>query len=139
MLPRLLSAVALAIFSLARLAVAQQPVTHTKDSLETVKENLKEGKAILVDVRELSEWDAGHLKGAVLVPQSKLKVESQLGELLKSLPKERLYSATSESLNWVAVGGAMQHSDLKAEVVDYVPVYRTPAGTGGGWTFIRWQ
>jgi hypothetical protein len=24
-------------------------------------------------------------------------------------------------------------------VVDYVPVYRTPAGTGGGWTFIRWQ
>src|SRR5439155_24565028 len=58
---------------------------------------------------------------------------------LKSLPRERLYSATSESLNWVAVGGAMQNTALKAEVVDYVPVYRTPAGTGGGWCFMRWQ
>ena len=56
-----------------------------------------------------------------------------------SLPRERLYSATSESLNWVAVGGAMQGTNLQAEVVDYVPVYRTPAGTGGGWCFMRWQ
>jgi hypothetical protein len=60
-------------------------------------------------------------------------------ETLKSLPRERLYSATSESLNWVAVGGAMQHTALQPEVVDYVPVYRTPAGTGGGWCFMRWQ
>jgi hypothetical protein len=25
------------------------------------------------------------------------------------------------------------------DLVDYVPVYRTPAGTGGGWAFARWQ
>ena len=66
-------------------------------------------------------------------------LEKKDAETLKSLPKERLYSATSESLNWIAVGGAVQDTPLKADVVDYVPVYRTPAGTGGGWTFIRWQ
>ena len=65
-------------------------------------------------------------------------LETKDAEALKSLPKERLYSATSESLNWVAVGGAMHNTNLRAEVVDYVPVYRTPAGTGGGWTFMRW-
>ena len=59
-------------------------------------------------------------------------------ETLKSLPRERLFSATSESLNWVAVGGAMQDTDLKMDLLDYVPVYRSPAATGGGWAFARW-
>jgi len=25
------------------------------------------------------------------------------------------------------------------ERLAYVPVYRTPAGTGGGWAFARWR
>ena len=58
---------------------------------------------------------------------------------LCSLPRERLYSAASESLNWVALGGAMQRTSLTMEVLAYVPVYRTPAATGGGWAFARWQ
>jgi hypothetical protein len=60
-------------------------------------------------------------------------------ETLRGLPRHRLFSATSESLNWVAVRGALANSELNAELVDYVPVYRTEAGTGGGWAFIRWQ
>jgi hypothetical protein len=58
---------------------------------------------------------------------------------LCSLPRHRLYSAASESLNWVALGGAMQRTNLKMELLAYVPVYRTPAATGGGWAFARWQ
>jgi 3-O-methylgallate 3,4-dioxygenase len=58
---------------------------------------------------------------------------------LRSIPRHRLYSAASESLNWVALGGAMQRARLKMELLDYVPVYRTPAGTGGGWAFARWR
>ena len=46
---------------------------HTKDSLETVQENLTDDKAVMVDVREQREWDAGHLKKAKLVPLSKLR------------------------------------------------------------------
>ena len=58
---------------------------------------------------------------------------------LRAIPRTQLYSAASEALNWVALGGAMQKTDLKMELLDYVPVYRTPAGTGGGWAFARWR
>ena len=66
---------------------AKEP-EHTKDSLETVKKNVKEGKAVIVDVREQDEWDAGHLAGAILMPSSKLKVEKDLAELVKKLDKD---------------------------------------------------
>lgn len=58
---------------------------------------------------------------------------------LRTLPRHRLYSATSESLNWVAAAGAMSDTKLEAEVIDYVPVYRSEPGTGGGWAFARWM
>lgn len=58
---------------------------------------------------------------------------------LRSVPRHRLHSAGSEVLNWVTLGGAMQQSSLKMELLAYVPVYRTPAGTGGGWAFARWR
>ncbi len=54
----------------ASVAYGQQ---HTKDSLDTVKANLKAKKAVLIDVRERDEWKAGHLKAAQLVPLSELK------------------------------------------------------------------
>ena len=34
-------------------------------------------------------------------------------------------------------GLAPEH--LEMEMVDYVPVYRSPAGTGGGWGFALWR
>lgn len=58
---------------------------------------------------------------------------------LRSLPRHRLHSAGSEVLNWVTLGGALQRTDLKMELLAYVPVYRTPAATGGGWAFARWR
>jgi 3-O-methylgallate 3,4-dioxygenase len=66
-------------------------------------------------------------------------LEHKDADTLKSLPKERLFSATSESLNWVALGGVMEKEPLNFELLDYVPVYRTPANTGGGWAFGRWK
>jgi phage shock protein E len=90
MLRKLLYSIALTIFTTYRFLFAQDATTHTKDSLETVKENVKSGKAVVVDVREQSEWDAGHLKGAILLPQSKLKNEAQLKETLKAVPKDKI-------------------------------------------------
>ena len=58
-------------------------------------------------------------------------------EALSSLPRHRLNSGNSEILNWVTAAGALEHLDM--ELVDYVPVYRSAAGTGGGWGFARWQ
>jgi hypothetical protein len=58
---------------------------------------------------------------------------------LRSLPRHRLHSAGSEVLNWVTLGGALQTTAHKMELLAYVPVYRTPAATGGGWAFARWR
>lgn len=73
-------------------AHADEKVQHTKDSLETVKKNLKEKKAVLLDVREKKEWDEGHLEQAVLVPLSKLKEGTDPKALAKELdPKTIVY------------------------------------------------
>jgi rhodanese-related sulfurtransferase len=74
----------------ASLTAQEQPLEHTKESLEQVKANLKSGKAVLVDVREQSEWAAGHIQGAILLPKSKLTVETQLSELVKKLDKNKI-------------------------------------------------
>jgi rhodanese-related sulfurtransferase len=69
---------------------AEEKIEHTKDSLQTVKKNLQEGKAILLDVREKSEWDAGHLEHAVLVPLSKLKTSEDPKKLAKELDTKKI-------------------------------------------------
>jgi phage shock protein E len=90
MLRRIFNTVLLSAFTTGRFVFAQDPAVHTKDSLDTVKANLKEGKALIVDVREQREWDAGRLKNAILVPMSKLNKDEQLPELLKLLPKDKI-------------------------------------------------
>jgi hypothetical protein len=55
---------------------------------------------------------------------------------LCSLSRAQLQSGNSEILNWIAAAGAL--SGLSATVVDYVPGYRTPAGTGTGMAFAYW-
>ena len=67
-----------------------EDLTHTKDTLDTVKQNLKDGKAVLVDVREQKEWDDGHIAGALFMPKSKLDVDKEAAELAKKLDKNKI-------------------------------------------------
>lgn len=62
----------------------------TKDSLETVKKNVAEKKAVLVDVREKSEWDDGHIEDSVFLPLSVLKKGVKKEQLAKTLPEDRI-------------------------------------------------
>ena len=57
-------------------------------------------------------------------------------ERLCSLPREKLRGGTSEILNWVALAGATEPMEMR--LVDYVPTYRSPAGTGCGMAFAYW-
>jgi phage shock protein E len=41
--------------------------------LADVKKEIVDGKAVIVDVREKNEWDAGHVKDATSIPLSTLK------------------------------------------------------------------
>ena len=55
---------------------------------------------------------------------------------LRDLPRNKLHAGSSEILNWVTVAGAVEH--LKLDWFEYVPGYRTPAGTGTGLSFATW-
>lgn len=59
------------------------------------------------------------------------------GEILSSLPRERLQSATTEILNWVACAGAM--GQTRMEVVTYEAGYRNAGGTGCGCAVGHWH
>ena len=72
---------------MATLASAQE---HTKDSLETVKKALTAKNAVLIDVREKTEWDKGRLKDAKLLPLSTLKDDALPKDLPTILPKDRV-------------------------------------------------
>ena len=55
---------------------------------------------------------------------------------LANLPRNKLHSGSSEILNWVGIAGACEHLDLNW--FEYIPGYRTPAGTGTGLSFATW-
>jgi len=63
-------------------------VEHTKDSLEKVKELVEQKKAILVDVRELVEWNAGHVQGAVFLPWRDLQDKLDEKMIREKVPKD---------------------------------------------------
>ena len=56
---------------------------------------------------------------------------------LGRLPREKMHSGNSEIRNWIAVTGATEHLDM--DLVDYVPCYRSPAGTGCAMGFAIWS
>lgn len=63
---------------------------HTKDSLKTVKKNVNGDNAVLVDVREKSEWNRGHVAGAIFLPLSALKKGIDEETLAKRLPEKKI-------------------------------------------------
>jgi 3-O-methylgallate 3,4-dioxygenase len=64
-------------------------------------------------------------------------LEEADASILTTLPRHRLQSATTETLNWVSVAGAM--GSTKMETIAYEPGFRTPAGTGCGCAVGHWH
>lgn len=60
---------------------------HTKDTPAEVRKAVAEKKAVLVDVREETEWASGHLELAIALPLSKLK-DAKAGDLPKEIAKD---------------------------------------------------
>ncbi|MGH9566166.1 MAG: protocatechuate 3,4-dioxygenase, partial [Candidatus Angelobacter sp.] len=48
-------------------------------------------------------------------------------------------AGTSEIKNWVPVAGAMADLGYEPNVIDYVPCYRSMAGTGNAMGFVYWK
>ncbi|HTT00125.1 MAG TPA: hypothetical protein VMI33_26280 [Streptosporangiaceae bacterium] len=56
--------------------------------------------------------------------------------VFEQIPAPLLRSGTSEVLNWITAGGAL--GGLAFDLIDYIPAYRSPAGTGVGMAFAAW-
>src|SRR5579864_2865250 len=85
-----LKCLALAIVCAGTVVFSTYAAEHTKDSFQAIKKSIAEKKAVLVDVREKSEWDEGHISGAELLPLSELRKGVDAEALRKKLPKDRI-------------------------------------------------
>jgi 3-O-methylgallate 3,4-dioxygenase len=56
--------------------------------------------------------------------------------VFEQIPVQLMRSGTSETLNWITAGSAL--GGLAFDLVDYIPAYRSPAGTGVGMAFATW-
>ncbi len=57
---------------------------------------------------------------------------------LTSEPEKLMQSGTSETKNWIVTAGIIAETELKFNLLDYVPCYRTDAGTGNAMAFSTW-
>jgi len=64
-------------------------------------------------------------------------LQAKDGDALMRLPPRKLDSGNSEIRNWIAMAGASEH--LPAAWAEYIPGYRSPAGTGTGFCFAAFR
>lgn len=72
----------------ASIATMLSGAEHSNDSLDKVKQDVAEHKAVILDVREQREWDKGHLESARLTPLSKLIAGKSSKEFQAALAKD---------------------------------------------------
>jgi OH-DDVA oxygenase/3-O-methylgallate 3,4-dioxygenase len=58
---------------------------------------------------------------------------------LSSIPLKELQSGTSELKSWISLAGALENETAAMNEIDYVPCYRSPAGTGTANGFYWWD
>lgn len=60
-------------------------------------------------------------------------------DMLDAIDESIYRSGSSEIKNWIPLAAAMAELDWPATIVDYVPCYRSEAGTGNAMGFAYWQ
>ena len=58
---------------------------------------------------------------------------------LSAIPLKELQSGTSELKSWISLAGAIENETAPMNEIDYVPCYRSPAGTGTANGFYWWD
>lgn len=91
--------------------------------------------------RRVAVIASGGLSHFVVLPEWDRMVLDAMGRhdraTLEAIPRKMFRSGTSETLNWITVAGVFAEGSM--EVVDYLPGFRTPAGTGTGMAFATWR
>jgi 3-O-methylgallate 3,4-dioxygenase len=106
------------------------------------------GKSIL---KAIQDWDSS-ARVAVLASGglTHFVIDEQVDQLFFQALRDREISriaalgesvfqdGTSEMKNWVPLAGAMADLGFEPTIVDYVPCYRSEAGTGNAMGFVHW-
>jgi 3-O-methylgallate 3,4-dioxygenase len=106
------------------------------------------GKSIL---RAIENWDS-ELRVAVMASGglTHFVIDEEVDQLfvqairdcdigrVAALGESVFQDGTSEIKNWVPLAGMMADIGFTPELVDYVPCYRSPAGTGNAMAFMHW-
>ncbi|MCW3838333.1 protocatechuate 3,4-dioxygenase [Sphingomonas canadensis] len=115
----------------------------------TVRRCYKFGQSILQAIRE---WDSD--KRVALIASGGLThfvideavdrtfldgLANKQFEPVFALGEDIFRDGTSEMKNWVPVAGAMAQLGLEPHVMDYIPCYRSEAGTGNAMGFVYWR
>jgi OH-DDVA oxygenase len=66
-------------------------------------------------------------------------METRDEDALRRIPEDRFQVGTAEIKNWIPVIGAMNACGLRHRLLDYVPCYRSEAGTGNAMAFALWE
>ena len=104
-------------------------VEPTTDSLAKVSKNVEYWYAVLVDVREKSEWDAGHIDGAISLPLSELDEGVDAASLAKRLPKDKvLYIHCALGKRALTAAGILERYGFKVRSLK--PGYEELLGAG---------
>ncbi len=74
----------------AEIRASRPKIEFTEDTLDEVRENIAEERAVLVDVRSLEEWNEGHIEGAIFLPMTSLHKHSlDPKKVAETLPQKK--------------------------------------------------
>jgi len=66
-------------------------------------------------------------------------IENRDETYLRNIDPNMMKDGTSELLNWVSASGCLFQTRLSGERIDYIPCYRSEAGTGTAQGFVVWK
>ena len=66
-------------------------------------------------------------------------LKNRNADALCALEQELLQSGSSELRNWIVAAGVLFGTELSGKLIDYVPCYRSDAGTGTANGFVCWK
>jgi hypothetical protein len=75
------------------------------------------------------EWDQKMLKA----------FQEKDEKTIRNEPNIMFRSGTSETKNWITTLGAISETNFEMNLIDYVPCYRSEAGTGNAMAFATWE
>ena len=106
-----------------------------KSLLKAIRSWKSEARIVLIASGGLSHFVIDEEVDRLVLDALRRRSIEKVAELGEAI----FQAGTSEIKNWVPVAGAMADLGYEPTIVDYVPCYRSEAGTGNAMGFVYWR